>query len=895
MLPYQTDIDSQQKWTTRNADNNVEPVYYTFSSTYNTSDFKQDLSDNHTAISGNGDSAKWMMAMSAVMDVSNITFAAASSPTTAQLGLLSATITDPKFAGYGWSYPDPVPTITSGLAVIEGTQNSTLYIHELLHTLGMDHPGHGLGDAPAFAQYTADATIMRYTSTNDMYVQNKILTTPMVYDIALLQQKYGAHFDGAAANIINTIPIGGTQNIAHTLWEGGASGHDVIDASSAISATIDLRDGFNPDNTPHFSRVGGEVFALALDPKTNYQHVITIEDVMGAAFGVNHIYGNDADNKLTGGTKVDTLEGGAGHDTYMLTQAASATSPGANQADYVIDSDGDGSIVINGAPLAGLAHYVTNTSGATSWTLGGHTIRMVAENQIAIDSTNKTGTIALVSDNSFDMKFLGITLDDKTDGTAGNDSLGGGKYADLISGFAGNDTLIGNGGDDTLSGGTGADSLVGGAGNDAYHYAKLDGADTISDNGYNADDDTLTISGYASGAASYTRIGNTTDFTVSFSGGGGDSVLIKQGLQGGSNAIEHIVFTSGGGEEIDQIRTDVLAKQATAGNDTINGFYGAANTIGGGAGNDSLSGNSLTDQLHGDAGNDTLLGGYGNDTLSGGTGADFLQGGGGDDLFLFAKGDGTDTIQDYGNSTDLGDTLSITGYASTAALYSRIGNSDDFTVSFTGGTDSITVKRGLEAGGNTLEHITFAGGGDKTVAQLRTELLLKQTTSGNDVIVGFTGAANVISGAAGNDSITGSTVADVLHGDGGRDTLVGGYGNDSLTGGTGVDILTGGYNADSFIFMKGDTGAGASADHVTDFSRVQNDRIALLGYGLSAAHFVADASFHAGSTAEFGYTKVASGNYTLIRIDSDHNGTSDQEIRLDGIQLDMHVGDFVFA
>lgn len=55
-------------------------------------------------------------------------------------------------------------------------------------------------------------------------------------------------------------------------------------------------------------------------------------------------------------------------------------------------------------------------------------------------------------------------------GTAGNDSLTGGKLADTISGAAGNDTLIG---------GTGNDRLIGGVGSDTYKQARGDGQDVI--------------------------------------------------------------------------------------------------------------------------------------------------------------------------------------------------------------------------------------------------------------------------------------------------------------------------------------------------------------------------------------------------------------------------------
>ncbi|MDZ4185613.1 MAG: cadherin-like domain-containing protein [Desulfuromonadales bacterium] len=60
------------------------------------------------------------------------------------------------------------------------------------------------------------------------------------------------------------------------------------------------------------------------------------------------------------------------------------------------------------------------------------------------------------------------------------------------------------------------------------------------------------------------------------------------------------------------------------------------NTLLGGEGNDTLYGLGGNDTLRGLAGNDILVGGRGNDTLYGGAG---------DDLFLFARGDGHDTIK----------------------------------------------------------------------------------------------------------------------------------------------------------------------------------------------------------------------------------------------------------
>lgn len=53
------------------------------------------------------------------------------------------------------------------------------------------------------------------------------------------------------------------------------------------------------------------------------------------------------------------------------------------------------------------------------------------------------------------------------------------------------------------------------------------------------------------------------------------------------------------------------------------------------------------DLIAGNSGNDTILGGRGDDTITGGTGDDSITGGRGDDLFIYAAGDGADTITDF--------------------------------------------------------------------------------------------------------------------------------------------------------------------------------------------------------------------------------------------------------
>jgi Ca2+-binding RTX toxin-like protein len=69
--------------------------------------------------------------------------------------------------------------------------------------------------------------------------------------------------------------------------------------------------------------------------------------------------------------------------------------------------------------------------------------------------------------------------------------------------------------------------------------------------------------------------------------------------------------------------------------------------IRGKSGSDTLKGAAGDDVLRGDKGNDKINGNGGVDMIYGGKGKDTLSGGGGADTFIFAKGDGKDTITDF--------------------------------------------------------------------------------------------------------------------------------------------------------------------------------------------------------------------------------------------------------
>ncbi len=94
------------------------------------------------------------------------------------------------------------------------------------------------------------------------------------------------------------------------------------------------------------------------------------------------------------------------------------------------------------------------------------------------------------------------------------------------------------------------------------------------------------------------------------------------------------------------------------------------------------------------------------------------------------------------------------------------------------------------------------------------------TDNDTPTLAGATGAANTLTGTAGND---------IIDGLGGNDTINGAGGNDLIRGGAGNDTMTGGTGSDTFVFQLADKGTPGSpaADIVTDLRAQAADRLDL--------------------------------------------------------------------
>lgn len=264
-------------------------------------------------------------------------------------------------------------------------------------------------------------------------------------------------------------------------------------------------------------------------------------------------------------------------------------------------------------------------------------------------------------------------------GGNGNDTIYDGDDGSYLSGGDGDDFLYGGGGADVLDGGAGNDYLQGDHGGDTYIFGRGYDTDTIN---ASSDVNTIIIHGYRASSMINTRNANN-DLIINFgSADSTDCLIVDHFFDYNSNRDFNFIFDDG--TVLGQY--DITAKYApiygTDGDDWLAIQNGDNGIIHGGAGNDGLSGGSGNDELYGEDGDDTLYGNDGNDILDGGVGNDTLCGGNGTDTYIFAKGYGNDTINEWGSDHSI---VKLTDV-----------NSDEVTITDQWGSNLVVSINGTE-------------------------------------------------------------------------------------------------------------------------------------------------------------------------------------------------------
>lgn len=611
------------------------------------------------------------------------------------------------------------------------------------------------------------------------------------------------------------------------------------------------------DTTDVITEYAGEgidtVFA-----RVSYTLATELENIVASGTTAVTLTGNAKDNILDGSQNsvADTLIGGAGNDTYILSSTDK------------INADSAGTDTV-------MASFTVNISSAAA-------------------STNFAANSATVIEN--------VTL---IDGSAAN--ITGNGLNNRLTGNASNNSIIGGAGNDILDTGTaGTDSLDGGAGNDTYIIRS--GA-TVSSSNITDSAGTDTVKSFAIfDASAVTAIENITllgSSNIDATGNASNNILIGNAgvntitggagndtITGGGSADSLVGGT--GNDTYNADATDTVTEEASQGTDLVQlgGTTTTAFTLSDNVESLTMSGSlalkasasasTTAHSMKGNIGINQLTGGSGNDTLDGGVGADALTGGAGNDLFYLdntgdtvADSAGTDSVVINPASTFTTSTFTVSGAfesitlagstnlklttVNTSTTFSVNGNTGSNTLDGSsstgkgtfagnGGDDSITGGDGNDTlnGGTGTDTMAGGTGDDKYYVDSSNDLVsgtkadgsgTAVTDDGTDSVessVSFvlgTNVENLTLSATAPDG-TGNALANILNGNSSNntlsglaaaDTIIGGAGDDTITGGDGIDSVTGGTGADTFILQGV---LVANADNITDFSVSQSDILA---------------------------------------------------------------------
>jgi Ca2+-binding RTX toxin-like protein len=383
-------------------------------------------------------------------------------------------------------------------------------------------------------------------------------------------------------------------------------------------------------------------------------------------------------------------------------------------------------------------------------------------------------------------------------GDAFNDQISGSAVVESLNGGGGNDTLDGRGGGDTLTGGTGADTFV--------FATALGGGNVEQVTDFVSATDKLSFdnSVFPLGAA-----GNFAAADARFAAGAG--------LTSGQDANDRLIYNTtngqlfydadGNGPGASQLVAILQGAPALAASDILVTGQGQPNPGQATEGNDSLVGTESNDSINGLGGNDTIDGRGGNDTLDGGLGVDLLLGGGGNDLLVHKdlNDPGAVDTLDGGLGDDTYD-LRIPG--------APVNQSPVLVDA--GGLETVLVDHDftLPVG---FENLTlFSPGFDD-------DQIAGTGNSSNNVITAGT-SRNLIDGAEGDDTLIGGRMSDTFvfraaaSGDYGHDIIDGG--GQDFEEGSGDVIVFDGARSGVVVDMRAGTATGSGIS--VTFTNIEN-------------------------------------------------------------------------
>jgi Ca2+-binding RTX toxin-like protein len=446
-------------------------------------------------------------------------------------------------------------------------------------------------------------------------------------------------------------------------------------------------------------------------------------DIIDGGSGEDYVIGRDGDDLLAGGAGTDVLDGGVGNDVYLYSRG--------DGTDYIADYD---ETVGNIDTL----RFYDGTVAAADITVTRGSLDLYLQINGTGDRIELSDWFGDVESQLERVEFADGTVWDRAmleslvtlaPATEDSDVLYGTASSEVLHGLAGDDELYGNGGNDTLDGGAGDDYLEGGAGNDVYLFGRGSGNDEISDDDETPGNiDTVRFDAtVAPGDIKLTRDNSSLFLTIE---GSNDRITLGGWFEDEVHQVEIIEFADG-----------TVWNQADL--------------------------EALPIVFVGTEGGDTLWGTDNADVIDGGAGNDILNGGAGNDVYLYTRGDGSDTIRDIDASAGNVDTVRFDETVTTADVQVT-RDSNDLFLNINGTGNRITLKW-FGYADNRVEQVQFADG----------------TVWDTAALLDMAGSITY-EGTAGDDMVTGSVFDDIID------------------GGSGDDILAGNTGSDVYLFRRGD-------------------------------------------------------------------------------------------
>lgn len=621
---------------------------------------------------------------------------------------------------------------------LQGNYAYATFVHELGHALGLKHPHSVTGQFPtmdvgqdamqnsimSYRSYLGDSTNGGYSNGRDSFAYG-----PMVFDIAAIQQLYGANYHHASDDTWYKFDPARSKIFA-TVWDGG--GIDTYDLSSYSSAvTIDLRPGYwttaaesQLAQLNYYELAYGYSNTAMMAPGNVCNALLCNSDERSL---IENALGGGSDDTITGNQTANQIFGGQGNDTIWLGSGADTIGfQFGDGADLILDATVEDKIYLQNIRQNQLKIYandflfsvgIKDVTDEVIWLRTSANPKIITEDGLfAVESVSAAGSRitgsclyyagsmacstdrvmvdalsgAMKYDLSNDEVFYSVEQLDSSANIAGGLVLRGTNEDNVLT--ASNSIASG----DQLWGRFGDDLLIGGTGSDTFWYGANEGRDTIK----------------GAYAADVVRLYNVNSKQLDFSISGRDLIV---SIAGSSDILTICEWAT---QRVRFATTDIQVPFAPLLCDTINDTMISGSADGkvvldllsySGIQNIDNHRNLATNGsvLRGNNGSNVLCAGNpgsgAGDHLWGRAGDDKLIGGNGQDTFWYGIDEGDDVISGFAVGQDR-----VMLYSSGLTLASVSVSVLENTVSLRLGAGTLTINEGAALLGDQSGAVMFS-------------------------------------------------------------------------------------------------------------------------------------------------------------------------------------------